>query len=396
MLENAGRVPVGRKKGKLMSDFSVQNQAAIRTETAAMPGAARTETQAAGSLAGYQVKAAENPLSTLADAAEELTFGVDNTKELALKERKAKDSGPSTLQEQVAAYQELMDQAGQRQNLELLYAFLKNNRSAQAALARAKEQFGGDPGQSWAALKSALEALKDEAPAAALETIEQALAQLESEAGPQIRASILGALEGRNHPALGAPLEQGAAYRQVVCELYDSMESMFAFIVDKYGAKGFEDGVNFLFRSLASDLATDQASHEKAHLEAVGANLGQARILNGAHALVTRFLERWKNVHGVGQCELTPMRLLQEVLNLKKDRYLSARNLDALLKNAKAPDIEHEVLFFQELLGTSRNFSPLLFDGVEERTRFIDAVQEAVDQAITREDEWLDSLSGTK
>jgi len=83
------------------------------------------------------------------------------------------------------------------------------------------------------------------------------------------------------------------------------------------------------------------------------------------------------------------MSLLKEMLDLKADSYLSARSLDTVLRGACAPDAEREVLFMQELLNTARSFSPLFFDGLEGRARFIDAVQEAVDEAVAREDEWL-------
>jgi type III secretion protein W len=355
---------------------------------AAQAGAAKGF--AAGSLAGYAVSVSSDPVSMLADAAEELTFGVDNTKELALKERKSKDGANASLLDKVKQYQELMDKAGRSENLQLLYAFLKNNRDPRAALQKARESFG-DPSQAWVALRQALEDLQGEAPAAALDVIREALEQLEAEEGPRIRAGITGAVEAGRlaHPELGEPLEAGAVYRQTACDLYGSPEAMFAFILEKYGMEHFEAGLDFLFRSLGSDLASDQPSFEKAHLESVGNSLGQARILNGAHALLGRLLGRWTAVHGVEDCAWKPMSLLKEVLALKADHYLSARALEPVVKDAKPPDIEHEVLFLQELLNTSRQFSPLFFGGAEERMKFIDAVQEAVDQAVAREDEWL-------
>jgi type III secretion protein W len=377
-----------RNESKIMVDFSIQNQPGVSRNVAEAGGAERFAGAAAGSLAGYQVKAAESPLASLADAAEELTFGVDNTKELALKERKAKEGGNASFLEKVAEYQALMEQARGRDQLELLYAFLKNNRDPQAALSKAKEWAGNDPGLAWAALRQAREALKDEAPAVALEAIDKALEELEAREVPAIRAGIQGTLEGQAHPGLGTPLELGATYRQTVCAFYDNIEDVFAFVLEKYGADQFEAGLDFLFRSLANDLESDQRSHEKAHLEAVGASLGKARIINGAHALVARLLDRWQGVHGV-QGEWTPMSFLREVLRLKKNNYLAARDIDALLVRAKAPDIEREVLFLQEFLGTARSFSPLFFEGDEGRMKFIAAAQESLDLAIAREDEAL-------
>ncbi|MDR2786891.1 MAG: type III secretion system gatekeeper subunit SctW [Candidatus Accumulibacter sp.] len=384
-----------RREEKTMVDFSIQNpvqQAGIR-DAASAQGAARAVGEATGSLAGYQVKVAESPLASLTDAAEELTFGVDNTKELTLKERKTKEDGGARFLERVAEYQALMEKTRGQDAIKHLYAFLKDNHDPRAALAKAREWSGGDPGMAWAALKGAREALRDEADEAALAAIDTALAQLEESDGPAIRAGIQGTLEAERHSAPGESFEAGAIYRQAVCDTHENLEDMFAFVMEKYGEEGFEAGLDFLFRSLAADLASDQRSHEKTHLEAVGASLGRARILNGAHALVGRFLERCRAVHGIG-CEWTPTDFLKEVITLQKNHFLAARDINTLIGKASPPDIEHEVLFFQELLGTSRSFSPLLFENAEERMKFIGAVQESVDAAIAREDEILLAQKG--
>ena len=54
------------------------------------------------------------------------------------------------------------------------------------------------------------------------------------------------------------------------------------------------------------------------------------------------------------------------------------------------PD-NYKVLFLQELLNTTRSFAPSLFDGNEGRMKVLDAVQDAVDNAIAEEDAWLAS-----
>jgi type III secretion protein W len=372
-----------------MVDLNIQQMAAQPREIASAPSDFASEV---GKLAGFEVRDAHNPLSVLEDSAEELTFEADNTEELALKERKTKEGGEqSSLIATVKLYQEVMEQSWRQKDAELLFTFLRNNRSAEAALSKVREWAGGDPSETWAFLKQAAEKLQNDAPQAALTAISEAIAQLEKEAGPRIQTGILGAVEGMQHPELGSATLQGDNYRQVACTFYDQPEAMFNFILEKYGMENFEAGLDFLFRTLANDLATDAPSHGKTHLEAVGQSLGNARILNSAHTLSARFLDRWETVHGVKDCALTPMQFLQELLHLKQDRYLSANSFQTLMQSSRAPDIEHEVLFAQELLGTARNFSPLFFDGVENRAKFIDAVQEAVDNAITREDEWLAS-----
>ena len=373
-----------------MADLGIQHQAGFSSNmnVADVQLAVSSNREVVGNLAGYQATVSDDPLASLTDAADELTFGVDNTKELTLKERHAKTDRAASFLEKVEKYQALMEKAAGQDKRESLYVFLKNNRDPQAALAKAKEWAGKDPALAWAVLREAREALKNDASAVALDAIDAAREMLEKDEGPAIRAGVQGALEAENHPVLGEPFALGATYRQAVCDFHENLDDLFSFVLEKYGEEHFEAALDFLFRSLACDLASDQRSHDKAHLESVGANLGRARVLNGAHTLVTRFLERCRNVHGL-DCAWTPMGFMKDVLALKKNRFLAARDIDGLLAKAKAPDIEREVLFFQELLSTSRNFSPLLFENAEERIKFIGAVQESVDSAIVREDEAL-------
>jgi len=345
-----------------------------------------------GQLAGYEIKASDNPLELLADSAEELTFAHDNTKELDLKERKVKDSRFDQMVEKVAKYQELMAKSGHKNNLERLAEFLKTNQNPRDLQDQALKEFGGDPALAWAALKELRSDLEGSAPPELLAALEKAADELESLKGPEIKAGLTGTLAGLDHPGLGGPFELGSDYRRTTCEFYDRPEEMFAFILEKFGPARFEEAVEFLFRSLGDDLASDQPSHGQAHLEAVGAGLGQARVLNGAHALSARLVERWRSVHQVADSSLTPLDLVQSFLRAKNQRFLGPDDFKPLAQLAKPPDIEREVLFYQELLGTVRLFSPQFFDGPESRMKVMDTVQEAVDLAITREDEYLAGL----
>ena len=154
---------------------------------------------------------------------------------------------------------------------------------------------------------------------------------------------------------------------------------------------GFGKAMDFLFNALGNDLATDVPSMETTHLESVHATLEQVRLRQSTHVQCERLLQRWQDVHGV-QCGLAPMELLGDLVDLRKEHFLGAMQIDRIASKAKAPDIEREVLFLQELLNMARNLPVQLFDGEQGRMKVIDAVQESVDAAIRREDEYLASL----
>ena len=163
-----------------------------------------------------------------------------------------------------------------------------------------------------------------------------------------------------------------------------------AHIQEKYG-NDFDAALDFLYKALASDMAADVPSMEKAHLEHVNNGFGELRSLQSARGLCARLLERWASVHGVKNCPLNDMALLGKIVGLRKEHFISASQIARLADEAGAKDIEHKVLFLQELLNTTRSFAPTLFDGNEGRMKVLDAVQGAVDNAIAEEDAWLAS-----
>jgi type III secretion protein W len=346
---------------------------------------------AVGVLAGHAASVSESPLSLIADAAEELTFCLDNTEELELKERKQKKPAESVLLEKVQLYQELTRQVGQDRRANPLIQFLKSKNAFQNLLEKAKE-FYPDPTDAWASLLEAREALAEEGAAAeTLLAIDAAIEDLQTQSCPEIKAGLEAVLGRAGYEELGSVDELRSEYRQTVCD-FPGVTEMFEFIMDKYGENDFNAAMDYLSKVLANDLASDSPSHDGRHLEAVASNLGQVRILNSAHGFCELLLDRWRDVHGAADSQLTPMALVKEILAIKRENYISSSRIDQIVKAARPPDIEKEVLFLQELLNTARGFSPRLFDSADNRLKFIDAVQQALDQAIAREDEYLASL----
>ena len=358
-------------------DFSVNNQMGqMATGAASSAGAL-----AAGSLMGNAAVQVEDPMSLLADAAEELTFAADTTDEFELEDRKERERAEESLAERVKLYQDLMHEAGKAQDIDRLKDSLRAREGREKAAREALYRFP-DPSDAYAALSDALESLSNDPSVdpAVLEDVRQGLAELEAEHGPRIRSGMQGALAAAGY----ADLDGTDNLRDV--------NAAFAHIHEKYGDVGFDKAMDFLFNALSNDLATDVPSMETTHLENVHANLEQVRLLQSTHVQCERLLQRWESVHGVADAALTPMELLGDMVNLRNENFLGAMHIDRIAVKAKAPDIERQVLFLQELLNMTRNLPVRLFDGEQGRMKVLDAVQEAVDNAIQREDEYLANL----
>lgn len=366
-------------------DFSIQQPTMQSTQSMAAGFAAAAQ----GSLFGNAVVEAASPMSLLADAAEELTFAADTTDDFELDERKERDDMEAALAERVKMYQELMNEKGAAQQIDQLKDALRAREGRESALRQAQRHFP-DPSDAWAALKSVQEELAKDpaAPKDVLDDIQTALDTLDAEQGPAIRAGIQGALAARGFEGLDGPDALRGLYRQTVCDFTD-VNALYAHIQEHYG-DAFEQALNFLYKAIANDLATDVPSMETRHLEHVNANLGELRSLQSAHSLCSTLMGRWAAVHGV-ECGLDAMQLLGAVVALRKENFLGASQVNSIAARANAPDIEHKVLFLQELLNTTRAFAPSLFDGPEGRMKVLDAVQDAVDAAIAEEDEFLAS-----
>ncbi len=370
-------------------DFSVNSASMQQAFSSTVQNAASVLT---GSLMGQAAKVVQSPQSLLASAAEELTFSVDTTDEFELEDRKQRSKVLDSFAQRVELYKELMHKAGKSEEVEHFKKSLMAGEAKNGALEEATRRFP-DPSDAYAALAEALAEFEADpsCPKAVIEDIKSAMAELEKTKGNEIRAGILGATESLNHPDLGNSDTLRDLYRDTICDFEDSL-AVFKHILDKYGDVSFDKAMTFLFNTISVDIDSDIPSMEKTHLENVHNNLGHVRLLQSTHTLCENLLTRWEKVHEQTNCPLKSMELLGDMIQLGKERFLGTMHIDAISKKAKPPDIELEVLFLQELLTACRNIPPRVFGSEQEYGKVIEAVQTSVDNAITREDEWLASL----
>ena len=354
-----------------------------------------TETSSVrGDFMGNAVTHVSSPESLLAEAAEELSFSVDTTDEFELEDRKERDRIKKSEEDRVKLYQELMHEAGKGEQINNLRDSLRNRADSRRALDKVREYFP-DPSDAWAALRQMQEELRKEgADESLLRDVDAAIAEMEERQGPEIRAGLHGALTAAGFADLGGSDEMRDFYRRTVCE-FSSVNEVFAHVLEKYGGN-FEEAMNFLFAALSADMASDAPSMGRPHLESIHTSLGKVRLTQSAYRLCETMMDRWSNVHGVRPSSggLTALDLLGSIVDLREKRFLGAGQIEDILARAKAPDIEREVLFLQELLKTTRDFPTALFDDEQGRMKVLDAVQEAVDRAVEREDEYLAQQEG--
>lgn len=371
-------------------DFSVQNNQFSAMAAQGAAGAAGANS--IGSLLGQQVQLISSPLSLLADAAEELTFAVDTTKEFELDERKDRDKVDEATKKRVQLYQELMHQAGKSKQIDVLKESLQAKAGKDNVLREALQQFS-DYTDAWASLKSIAEEFEND-PAISDEVktgIREAIGELEEKHGGEIKTGLHGALSRSGFEDIGTSDDTRDLYRQVTFD-FTSITSAFQYINEKYGAANFEKAVDFLFSSISSDISSDSPSMDKTHLEFVHQNLGKVRLLQSAYVQCESLVNRWENEHHVTNSGLSAMDILSSVVGFREINYLGAMHIEEIAKKAKAPDIEREVLFMQDFVGMLRQFPDKIFDDMQTYQKVMDVAQQALDKVIEREDEYLANL----
>lgn len=370
-------------------DFSVTNQTFF---SQAQNTHASSSAQECGTIMGQAAAVVSSPLSLLADAAEELTFAVDTTKEFELEERKEKDKISESMRNRVKMYKDLMHEAGKSQKLDVLKDSIRAKAGKEHALREALRNFH-DFTDSYVALALLFEEFEQDetVPEDVRQGILEAMQELEAEHGEKIRTGLHGAVSAKIFGSGITVDEARDLYRDTVCE-FQNVNAVFAHIKEKYAAMSFETAMDFLFNAVSSDIQADTPSMEKTHLEFVHNNLSQVRLLQSAYVLCELCVDRWENVHHVRGKPLHAMELLSSIIALREINYLGAMHIDDIARRAKAPDVEHEVLFLQELMAIIRNFPQRLFDDVQGHQKVMDAAQQALDKAIEREDEYLAGL----
>ena len=169
---------------------------------------------------------------------------------------------------------------------------------------------------------------------------------------------------------------------------------MLGHVLERFGPDGFERGVDYLVKALSADLAAERPSRDKTALESVSGQLGQVRILGGVRALGQKLAERWRSAHGQKDSKLGDMDFVRFVLEGSKDHLRASGLADSVVALARPPDIEREVLFRQDLLNAVKNVSLQTFGEPETRGRLLTALQDGLDMAVAREDEWLAAREG--
>ncbi len=365
-----------------MSRIDAFNPATPSFDTALHQGGAGQA--GVGQMGGQQVQV-DDANSVLSDAAEEISLHHSEKAETKhTSERKKEAARPMELMspEAIMAY---MEAAQAFEDPEELVQLAKRMQSSQGdPAAQAKQAFPG-PTEQFMALQYALhQGEREGAPADVLDALREALDDLEMEHGPRIRAdanTIGAAGEGARGSADVAQFQ--ATYRDVVLG-NPSLAGTLKLALERFGDSDFTAGLARLTRALGQDLAAARPSGDPTRLQ----NLVQDLYHLGVAATV---LDASRELHASigaqhGALSGTPVALMQDLVGISAEKWVAGSRFTALADKFGATGVEAQIHFLTGIKLLMRDLPVKVFVDTDQRQTIFQAVQDALDAAIDRED----------
>ena len=341
-------------------------------------GQART-----GTLLGNTVTHLEGEISSLGDAAEEISLHMaEKTESKHHAERKVKSERPTELM-QAAEILEMLQQTQDPNAQAKLEALVTKLLSGNGSIRQQTAQAFGDVSQQYLALQYALrQGEQSGASAELLESLRDALADLEIESGPQIRAG-LNTLDSAAAFADNAPSFQAFqdTYRDIVLG-ENSLGKTLELALTRFGNQNIDRGLKQLVLALGQDLAAARPSISTSRLQALSSDLYHLQVavtvLDGCASLS-------EELRSKGQGQPDSERLMQELVTITGEKWLNESRFTSLAKQHGAILPEARVAFLAGTKTLLRDLPVQVFSDADARQSTLNALQDALDIAIEEE-----------
>lgn len=338
-----------------------------------------------GTLLGNRAVVVSDELSSLNDSAEELSLHMaEKTEQKHHSERKVKGDRPielMQLEEIVESLENGKEEDAQAKLDDLVEELLANKAPPRQA---ASKTFG-DVTEQYLGLQYALRKGADgHAPAEVMESIRDALHDLELESGPQVRAG----LNALGSAAAFAPDARGVkafltAYRDVVLG-ESSLGKTLNMALETFGGTHIARGLKQLIAALGQDIAATRPSTDPARLRALTHDLYQLQIavtvLEGSGDLAATLANK-------KLARVDPDRLMSDLVGVTGESWVSEARFTSMARQHGADCAEGRVAFLGGTKGLLRELPIPVFSSAEARQGHLDALQEALDSAIDEEEQ---------
>jgi len=320
---------------------------------------------------------------SLADGAEELSLHMaEKTEDKHHAERKIKPDKPMELM-QPAAILETLDQTHDPDAQEKLHELYKKLISGDDSPRRAAGNAFQDVSQQFLALQYALQkGEQDGAGAHVLEGIRDALAELEMERGPEIRAglnSLKTAGQFANDAAGVASFQH--TYRDIVLG-ENSLAKTLNLALERFGDGEVGAGLRQLIAALGHDLAAARPSIGTNRLQSLIQDMYQLEVavtvLDGCRELGEKLATEFRT-------PLDASKLMRDLVSVSHEKWVAASRFTGMATSHGVCQVEAEIAFLTGVRGMLKEMPVQVFSDADNRQSILTAAQEALDTAIDKE-----------
>lgn len=352
--------------------------------------------QANGEFKGQKVAEQKDAASMVQDAAEEMTFQASEKVEKKLGKRRAAAKGLRTTAMEKAEFYikklKDMDKPEQMNKfMESLKRMGKNMNPQQ--LRQEVGKFFKDVSQQYAALAYAKEMLADDPEMAGLtEALQEAMDQAMEESGPAIRAGFNVTDDAMEFSAQGLRDTQELRdfYRDTVLQ-YEGFHETYNEILENYGESEFGKAIDFLIKAVGSELQSKGPSVTHVELKRIIDDLYSLEMLGNIHRNCDELLGKIRKAYRLA-LKMNTKAFMNRLMGLKSEKWLRMDHVTKLVAQLGCDPIEAQIYFLREMGGMIKELPLKIFEeDLEKREKLIDVTQEALDDAIDREEEMLDA-----
>lgn len=342
--------------------------------------------QARGQLGQSQV-VPEWESDMLADAAEEISMHMAGKAERRHRDERKKEVVGQQAVMQAQAINDYLHKTGQTAEAEKIKALSTQLLQGSGSPGRQVRENLGNSTSQYLALQYALgQGEREGASQDVLERLREAIDDLEMAHGPAIRAdlnTIEAAADGDSAPAEVQRFQQ--TYQDVVLG-EASVHKTLDLLLERHGELGLRQGLERLQKALGLDITAARPSTNCAHLQSLVQDLYQLSVVETILENCDSLLQELTKQHNVST--ESPIALLRELVNISNEQWVSHSRLGNLAGKFAGHQATPQIAFLQAVKNMLRDMPVPIFKDGEQRTRTFNAVQEALDMAIDREEEY--------
>lgn len=341
----------------------------------------------AGSLAGEQVRV-KDAASVLDDAKEEI--GMHHSEKVEAKDFSERMfEGSQHVQymrvEQIEKYldstQRFRDPRGLAEITKRLQASARPRIGVQRESRSVAHQF--------ALLQFALaDARAISLPIEVIERLEEALEELDHQAGPEIRAGLNSAQAAAGFEPTAQGVENfQQAYSDIVLGETTFAQTLLVVLQRLSGARGedFQRGLQALLQALGADLSATRASTAPQRLQALVQDVYQLEL---AGSVLEDCRELSGSIAGrFGVESVIPLELMKELVGLTGERWVTPARLGGIAEKFGLSSLLQRIAFHSGTKSVLRKMPVKVFRDEDARQGVLNSAQAVLDEAIAEEEE---------